>query len=336
MKLFHGNRIMDFMRLIRFPNLVIVALTMMLMRYAIIRPILGALPVEMADIPLLVTRMELQLQWFDFLILVLSTVFITAGGYVINDYFDIRTDLINRGTVIVGNTVARRKAMMLHNIFNILGVAGGFYVAGRIGYWWLGVMFLMISGLLYFYSSTYKRQFLTGNIVVAVLTAMVPFLVVMCDALPIHRYYSPILLSYPGVSLLFYWVGGFSLFAFITTLMREIIKDMEDYKGDSSMGRRTLPVVSGMIVSRIVVVSLTLIMLLLLYFIWYRYLTDKITLGYISLLVAIPSLIMITKVITGREKKSLHTASLMVKIIMLTGILYSLVAGAIITTGKVF
>ena len=129
--------------------------------------------------PGMLSPMVLQTKWFDFIILVLSTVLITAGGYVINDYFDIRTDLINRGSIIVGNTISRRKAMMYHNLFNILGVAGGFYVAWRIGYFWLGVLFLLVSGLLYFYSATYKRQFLIGNIVVAFLTAMVPLMVVV-------------------------------------------------------------------------------------------------------------------------------------------------------------
>ncbi|HUW93443.1 MAG TPA: UbiA family prenyltransferase, partial [Bacteroidales bacterium] len=181
MKLFPGKNTKDFFRLIRLSNLIIVALTMMLMRYAVIRPLLNALPVELSDAPLVLTRMTFQLGWFDFMMLVLSTVLITAGGYVINDYFDIRTDLINRGSVIVGNTISRRMAMLYHNIFSFLGVAGGFYVSARIGYFWLGTIFLLVSGLLYFYSVTYKRQFLIGNLIVAFMTAMVPFMVVLFD-----------------------------------------------------------------------------------------------------------------------------------------------------------
>jgi len=336
MKPFHGNKLTEFLRLIRFSNLLIVALTMILMRYAIIRPILGALPIEMSDMPLILTRMQLQLSWYDFLILILSTVFITAGGYVINDYFDIRTDIINKGKVIVGNTISRRRAMAYHNLFNLLGVAGGFYVAGRIGYWWLGVMFLLISGLLYFYSTTYKRQFLIGNLIVAFLTALVPFMVVICDALPINRAYSGSAVSFPGVSLLFYWVGGFAFFAFLTTLIREIIKDMEDYEGDQSFGRRTLPVVSGLLTTRIIIIILSVITLSLLYLVWYRYLTDKISLAYITLFIFVPFVFVIVKVITGKNRKELHKASTFIKLIMLFGILYSVIAGAIITTGKVY
>ena len=118
--------------------------------------------------------MTLQFPWYDFILLVAATVFITAGGYVINDYFDIKTDLINKGKVIVGTKIPRRQAMMWHNIFNIAGVSIGFYISWKAGYLWLGTLFLIVSGLLYFYSASYKRQFLIGNIIVAILTAMVP------------------------------------------------------------------------------------------------------------------------------------------------------------------
>ncbi len=321
--------------LIRLPNLLIVALTMLLMRYAIIRPLLNAMPVTMADSPLIVTRMSFQLGWFDFLILVISTILITAAGYVINDYFDIRTDLINRGSIIVGNTITRRMAMVYHNTFNILGVIGGTYVSARIGYFWLGILFVLVSGLLYFYSATYKRQFLIGNLIVALLVAVVPMMVVIYDAAPIYKHYAATAISFPGVAILFYWVGGFALFAFLTTLIREIIKDMEDYEGDMALGRNTLPVRAGLSLSGIIVLFLSLVTIFLLYITWYRYINDNITLAYISVLITLPLIWVTFKVLTGKEKQRLHFASRLMKLIMLAGILYSLIAGGIITSGKI-
>jgi 4-hydroxybenzoate polyprenyltransferase len=309
---------------------------MLLMRYAVISPLLNAMPVTMLDSPLIVTRMTFQLGWFDFLILVLSTVLITAAGYVINDYFDIRADLINRGSIIVGNTMTRRMAMLYHNIFNVLGVIGGTYVSARIGYFWLGILFVLVSGLLYFYSATYKRQFLIGNIIVAFLTAMVPMMVVIYEAPPIFMHYAGSVTDFPGVAILFYWVGGFALFAFMTTFIREIIKDMEDYKGDQALGRKTLPVTAGIFTSGIAVLFLSLVTIFLLYFVWFRYLNDKITLAYITLLITVPMIWVIYKVLTGKEQHTFHAASRLMKLIMLAGILYSLVAGGIITSGKLF
>lgn len=130
----------ELLKLVRVQNLFIVALTMVLMRYAIIEPILSILPFSALG-STQAESMILQFAWYDFMILVLSTVFITAAGYVINDYFDIKTDLVNRGKVIVGSVISRRKAMMWHNILNALGIIGGFYVSYKIGYFWLGIFF---------------------------------------------------------------------------------------------------------------------------------------------------------------------------------------------------
>ena len=334
MKHSRGENIKDLLNLIRLPNLMVVALTMMLMRYAVIRPLLGVMPVTLAGDPVVSAFMTFRLGWIDFLILVISTCLITAAGYVINDYFDIRADLINRGSIIVGNTITRRKAMMYHNVFNILGVLGGTYVSARIGFVWLGIFFALISGLLWFYSTTYKRQLLVGNIIVALLVAMVPMLVVVYDGAPVYKYYSQAALDFPGVAVIFWWVGGFALFAFLTTLIREIIKDMEDCEGDRETGRKTLPVISGLSVCRVIVVVLALVTIALLYIVWNRYLHDRITLVWLSLLVALPLAIVIYRIVTGKEKKDLHFASRLMKLIMLTGILYSLAAGAIITSGN--
>lgn len=335
MKHSRGENIKDLLNLIRLPNLMVVALTMMLMRYAVIRPLLGVMPVTLAGDPVVSAFMTFRLGWIDFLILVISTCLITAAGYVINDYFDIRADLINRGSIIVGNTITRRKAMMYHNVFNILGVLGGTYVSARIGFVWLGIFFALISGLLWFYSTTYKRQLLVGNIIVALLVAMVPMLVVVYDGAPVYKYYSQAALDFPGIAVLFWWVGGFALFAFLTTLIREIIKDMEDCEGDRETGRKTLPVISGLSVCRVIVVVLALVTIALLYIVWNRYLHDRITLVWLSLLVALPLAIVIYRIVTGKEKKDLHFASRLMKLIMLTGILYSLAAGAIITSGNI-
>ncbi|MCU0457964.1 MAG: geranylgeranylglycerol-phosphate geranylgeranyltransferase [Bacteroidales bacterium] len=335
MKHSRGERLRDLLDLVRLPNLVVVALTMILIRYAVIRPLLGAIPVYLAGDPVVSAVMEFRLGWIDFLILVVSTCLITAAGYVINDYFDIRADLINKGTIIVGNTVTRRMAMLYHNVLNILGVTGGTYVSARIGYIWLGIFFVLISGLLYFYSATYKRQFLIGNIIVALLVAAVPMVVVVYDAAPVYAFYSQAAVDFPGVAILFWWVGGFALFAFLTTLIREIIKDMEDCEGDRETGRKTLPVISGLLACRTVVVFLSVATVALLYFVWFRYLNDTITLVYISLLLTIPFIIVITRVVSSNEKRHLHFASRMMKLIMLAGILYSFVAGAIISSGKI-
>jgi 4-hydroxybenzoate polyprenyltransferase len=321
----------ELLKLIRWQNLLIVILTMTLIRYAVIAPLIGKTYVVLSngggeEIPL-----TLQFPWYDFILLIIATVFITAGGYVINDYFDIKTDLINKGKVIVGTKIPRRKAMMWHNIFNIAGVAIGFYISWKAGYMMMGTLFLIVSGLLYFYSASYKRQFLIGNLIVAILTSLVPLLVVFYEWPALYRYYMTNAVQMPELNFIFYWVGGFALFAFLTNLTREIIKDIEDFEGDAAYGRNTLPIVIGVVTSKIVSVSLVILTIVLLYLAWYFFVNDIITLIYLNAAIVIPLFFVIYKISISRNREQLHSASSIMKIIMLTGILYSVVVKVILT-----
>jgi 4-hydroxybenzoate polyprenyltransferase len=321
----------EFLKLIRWQNLLVVILTMILMRYAVLAPLVSKIGVTMIqgngeEIP-----MSLQFPWYYFLMLVTSTVLITAGGYVINDYFDIKTDLINKGKVIVGTKIPRRKAIMWHSVLNVAGVLLGFIISYESGYIWLGIFFLIVSGLLYFYSASYKRQFLIGNIIVAVLTAMVPMLVVFYEWPALYKYYTANAVMLPQINFITYWIGGFALFAFLTNLTREIIKDIEDFEGDMAYGRNTIPIVIGMLSAKIVAASIIVITIILLYLIWYFYINDSITLIYISAAIVLPLLFVIFKLLRSTEKKHLHSASSLMKLVMLTGLLYSVVVKVILT-----
>lgn len=319
-----------FLKLIRCQNLLIVVLTMVLMRYAVIEPLISKISVVLINGTGEAIPMALQFPWYDFILLVAATLFITAGGYIINDYFDIKTDLINKGRVIVGTKISRRQAMMWHNILNIAGVSVGFYISWKAGYIWMGTLFLVVSGLLYFYSASYKRQFLIGNIVVALLTAMVPILVVLFEWPALYKYYAVNAVEIPKFDFIIYWIGGFALFAFLTTLTREIIKDIEDFEGDIAYGRNTVPVVIGVLNAKIVSVSLVIITIALLYITWYFFVNDTITLIYLSVTITLPLLYVIYKLVRSQNKEQLHRSSSFMKIIMLTGILYSVIVKIIL------
>ncbi len=305
-----------FLKLIRIQNLLIVAATQYLMRFAIIEPILG------------VNNFELQMSEFDFLILVLSTVFLTAAGYVINDYFDTRTDSMNRPEeVVVGKSIERRTAMTLHVVLNILGIIGGFYVSYKIGLYQLGVIFIIVSGLLWYYSTTYKRQFLIGNLLVAMLTALVPLMTILYEMPLLNKAYKDILLAnHANFNYIFFWVAGFSFFAFMTTLAREIIKDTEDFEGDSAYGRNTVPIILGIRWTKVIIISLLVITLIALIIVYFKYLVGLPTLLYGTLTVLIPLLIEIYLIFKADDKNDYRFASNLLKFIMLAGILYSIVA----------
>lgn len=316
-----------YLRLIRAKNLLIIVVTQYLMRYAVIIPMLSK------------EGYQTQFSDINFMLLVLSTVLLAAAGYVINDYFDTKTDLLNRpSTVVVGKHINRRIAMNLHFIFNILGILLGLYISIQINLWKLVYIYIIITGLLWFYSTSFKRQFLWGNIIVATLTSLVPLITVLFEIPPLNVKYAEILISInQNFYHIFFWILGFSAFAFITTLAREIIKDVEDFEGDQAFGRRTMPIVAGVKNTKrlvIVLVSITVTAIVFL-FINYIFCTQKsngscvnydyISLAYISLFLILPNIYLIIKIIKAQTKENWHTASGLSKIIMLAGILYSLI-----------
>lgn len=295
------------------------------MRYAVIFPILES------------RGYVSQFSGFNFFLLVLTTVLLAAAGYAINDYFDTKTDLINRPeTVVVGKHINRRYVMVLHIVLNISAIILGFYISWQIHLRKLIYIYIIITGLLWFYSTSYKKQFLIGNIIIALLTAMVPLTPVLYEIPPLNKEYFDTLLELKdNFNDVFFWVAGFSVFAFITTLNREIIKDFEDFEGDAAYGSRTIPVVAGIKTSKTVTVSLTLLTLALLIFVYIKYLmypcSDCITIDYISgiylfVFIGLPSLFLAFKIMKANNKKDWHTASTISKIIMLFGIFYSLIA----------
>lgn len=322
-----------FFKLIRVQNLFIVALTQYLMRWCIIHPILGHISVvrngEVVGLPFF----ELQFSEVNFFLLVLSTVFLTAAGYVINDYFDTKTDLVNHpGKVIVGKSIPRRTAMGFHIVFNILGVGIGAYIAFLVRMPFLIFIFVIVTGLLWFYSTTYKRQFLIGNLIVALLTALVPLMVILFEIPLLNRAYGQILLEYnTNLNLVIAWVGGFSFFAFITTLTREIIKDIEDFEGDNAYGRKTMPIMLGVRNSKWVVIGLSTLTVSALVIVFFRYLKDIITLIYMSVALFLPFILLTYRMIKADKKSDYRFASNLSKMIMLAGIIYSLVVYFIIT-----
>jgi 4-hydroxybenzoate polyprenyltransferase len=186
------------------------------------------------------------------------------------------------------------------------------------------VHFLCAGGL-WFYSTTFKRQFFIGNFVIALFTALVPLIAVIYDMIPIYRQYIPIEenLSFRSV-----WEYTFALsfFAFITTLLREIIKDMEDVDGDREFGCKTMPIVLGINASKNIAIVIALATLVSLGFIQHMFwiIDDMNSFIYFIVALELPLLFLIFKIKTAHEKKQFRFAGNLSKFIMLMGICYLL------------
>ena len=309
---------MAYLNLIRYKNLIIIVLLQILLRYGLLIPILNHFGVSP------------ELSHLRFGLLVLATVLLAASGYVINNYFDVSIDRINKpDNVVVGRQVPRRTALLLHVIFTFTGVFIGLFLAYITRKENYALMFILIPGLLWYYSTTLKKQMLVGNLTIALLTALVPFVVVSIEFATLARVHGSIILQSEACSTAWFWTTGFAFFAFISTLMRELIKDMEDVEGDREAGCRTLPVEMGIDYSKTIVVILSIASVAALWLILIivpQLRSSLITIGYFALFLTIPYVVLALKTLTSKTKKDFAFISGLSKIIMLMGILFIIVA----------
>lgn len=220
-----------FFKLLRIPNLLFVALLMFVVRYAIVLPILE------------VRGMALQMPCFYFILLVIANCVVMGAGYIINDYFDTRVDAINRpDEVIVGRLISRRMSLLAHQVLTCLGILIGAFLAWQIQRWSLLLVYPLIGGLLWFYSSTYKREFLLGNLVVTVVAMLIPISVIVFEGawLQLAGLTGPVyVLLWDTVMI---YTSCFALFI----LSLELISDQMTAKGDSELECKTVAVVWGL------------------------------------------------------------------------------------------
>jgi 4-hydroxybenzoate polyprenyltransferase len=313
---------LKYLKLIRIQNLLMVPLTMYLLRYGVVNSALYygysfALGQEM----------ELQFSFGMFNLLIAINMLLGAAGYVINDYFDRKIDSINRpNEVIIGNTVHRRFAIILHWTLNSIAVVMAGYLSWQFRKPMILVAYIMISGIFWLYSTTYKKQFLIGNIIVALGTAMIPFQLAYFEIQSLIQVYG-VDMALKGMSfkVLFYWLAAFALFAFLTNLIREIVKDLEDFEGDASYGCNSIPVVLGTKAAKIIIAGLSLFTIGLLGYFYYTFIINQISKWYLLVTIVIPLLAVVSLTFNANTVKHYHRISILLKIIMLFGVLYSVV-----------
>jgi len=298
-----------FLRLVRTLNLVFIAFTQLLFLYCVVIPVF-----QQANMPLVIPIPQI-------VILVIASVLIAAGGYIINDYFDLNIDQVNKpGKLVVEKLIKRRWAIVWHFVLSAAGILLSVYVAWKTRIWWLAPANICCVIALWFYSTTFKRKLLSGNIIISLLTAWT----VMVVGFMIHYK----VIKTPGLSALvqaskimritFLYAG----FAFIISLIREVIKDIEDMAGDAKYGCRTMPIVWGVNVSKVftgtwiivLVAALFIVQAYVLTFEWWG------SALYCVLLIIIPLLYILRKLYTAQSSREFHVLSNWVKLVMLTGI----------------
>lgn len=311
-----------FLRLIRVQNLLIIALTQYMMRHLIVEPI-ARLIGKGAGL-----EVVLQLSQLDFFLLSLSTVMIAAAGNIINDYFDLRIDRINKPQkIVVGRYIKRRVAMGAHLVINGLGIVIGGYVAWRAGNIQLVGIHVISAILLWYYATAFKRQLLIGNLTIALLAAVIPLVVGVFEIPLLNRAYGPELLQAGQQSLspAMYWLLAFAGFAFAITLAREITKDIADVAGDEKHGCRSVPIVYGRKTSVAIVTVIYVLIVVAAFYMQQVYLNDKYTLFYTIFGIALPVIVTAVSTLRATTPAQFNRAATLNKIATLAGICTSVV-----------
>jgi 4-hydroxybenzoate polyprenyltransferase len=287
-----------FFRLIRWKNLLLLIYLQILLKFSLFSTF----------------EITTNLSVFQFVTLLFSIILITAAGYIINDIFDLKSDLINKPQkVIVTNYFSVESAQHFYLIVNTLGIVSGIGLSLSMQKPTYSFIFIGASLLLYFYSKKLKSKPLIGNITVSFLVALSIVILYFFDL--------NFAIQNEAQQLVIYIILLLTSFAFFINLVREIVKDIEDINGDYSMKMNTLPILLGVSRSKKIAAFLCLFLLVLLLFIVVKYASIyKFTALYLLLFTMFPILYVALKLLSAKTKKDFKTLSLILKLVMFLGI----------------
>ena len=305
-----------YLQLIRIPGLLFIALTLFLMRQAVIVPTLqvyGFAP----------TPPGLRL-----CLLIAAALCIAAGGYILNDYFNVKADAINRADkLVITRQVSKENAMRLYQVLTGAGIACGLLQAYLSHSFTLAFIFIVTPGLLWFYASNYQRQFLIGNVVIAFCAALVPLTAAISEMGFLQAAYGELLYTTPIPRTIYGWTGGFATGAFLLVWILALVHDMENEPGDREMEYRTLPVKWGIRRSKIFLCILVALTCIALYLAGHLFIPfdGTLTLRYILFGQILPLALLVVLVIKARQPGDYRQAAYLAWFALLTGALYSFI-----------
>ncbi|MFT4024889.1 MAG: geranylgeranylglycerol-phosphate geranylgeranyltransferase [Flavihumibacter sp.] len=256
-----------------------------------------------------------------FLLLILSSVFIAAAGYIINDYFDLNIDQINKPqAIVIQKFISRRWAIAWHGILSAAGVGIAVYLSWKLHNPLIGFANFGCVLLLWLYSTSLKKRLLVGNVLISLLTAWV-ILVIYFAELSISRFDEPPYLD--SIKAIFKFAVIYSSFAFIISLIRELVKDIEDREGDARYGCSTMPIVWGVPVTKyFIMVWLFILAAALLIILFYGLLKGWwLGMAYSVVFILFPLFKLFKDLQQAATKEDYHRLSTLIKGIMLAGIL---------------
>lgn len=308
-----SGKLVAWFSLLRAKNLIIIALTQYFVRFFIIKPFFFNYKFVL----------EHSLSDLEFSIFVLATMCIAAAGNIVNDYFDVDIDRVNKpNKMMIGRAFGRMEAFRLHLVLNFIGIALGFTTAWLAGNIKLGFIFAVAAGVLWFYAKNLKRIFLLGNIIVGLMTAVTIPLTLLIETWFINNP-DDLIFKAAYTEMMIPSIFAYTLFAFLTTFIREIIKDIEDIEGDRQFDCKSVPVVMGTGGAKWMISVLCILLIGLLGVVQGHFFGESqfLKISYIFIAVQLPVAALIFSLVTAKTKEDYAKLSEWMKMVMLLGIL---------------
>ncbi len=306
------NKLGPFLKLVRLPNLIMILFVQYMVRFCFLYPtykILG---------------LSLHMNEGLFFLFSMAFLFMAAGGYVINDYWDVEIDKINKPErMVIGHGYTLAEAFELYWILSLMGVVIGFWSCYEMGLPSLGILFFIYMSGLWYYSTMFKYMRLLGNIIISIFLALVPFTAALVEIFAdVRGHYFASVHSVP--SIISYGVIIISVFAFLANFARELVKDAEDMEGDAKAGCKTVPIVFGIPATKTMVTVLLLCILAVLgYLIRFAMSADDaLAIAYIVMAIVAPVFYILTLLYSADDPKGYHRVSNWLKLLMVSGISY--------------
>lgn len=288
---------MHILNLIRWKNLLLLIFSALLIRFALI-PGFGV---------------EVEFSLVNYFLLVIAILCIAGGGNIINDIYDVTTDSINKPQkLVVDKHISRTKALSLFALTNLVGLAIAFYLFLELEFKQIGVVFyiLILSPLtLVGYSIWLKRLAILGNVLVSLLVGLSLFCL------------GTVLVEESKHPVVFFTIYIYTLFAFLLNFCRELIKDIEDIKGDYHCQMRTLPILIGRKRSNYIIFGLlSFIILILLCLVLTYFLSLNVLIFYVFSLIIVPLILISKKILSANIENDYKKISFHLKLVFLSGI----------------
>jgi 4-hydroxybenzoate polyprenyltransferase len=301
------KNILPFLKLIRWPNLLIMAIILVVLRYGF----LLALGFEVVLSPL----------WHSVFIGI--TLLLAAGGNAVNDAHDINADRINKPSkMIIGKGITHDGALFIGQFLLLLGAILGLVLGYFNNMLIFSYIFALSALLLWFYATTLKRTAFLGNLLIAFLGGLMVFNEAIFDVLLTLKS------EMRDVQIQAVWViVAVSAFSFMLTLAREIIKDLQDIEGDRQAGYKTLPITSGTLFPKILGILILMLVAVSIGILAYKTILahDWLSSSYLIIFLLLPLLYIIVNVAPANTPVKLGRISTLIKLVMVAGIFAVLV-----------